>query len=187
MKFIHFILSCFCLKVARRGYYGEMTVLLPIVQDALERGKTPYGAMTCDPELADTAAFCQAYGFTEDQSANTIIVVGKTEPLRYAACVVLATTKLDVNKAVCKLLNTKKASFAAMDQALRLSGMEYGGVTIFGLPDSIPVYIDAAVMNAEKVVMGGGNRSSKVIITTEALARFPGVTVVPDLAKPRNS
>lgn len=162
-----------------------MSILLSIVHEALEKHGIVYEAMACDPELADTAAFCERYGFTAQESANTIIVKGKADPARYAACVVLATTRLDVNRAVCTLLGVKKCSFASREQALELSGMEYGGVTIFGLSAEIPVYVDERVLQAERVVMGGGNRSSKVILDPKELRKLPTVHVVADLAKLR--
>lgn len=160
------------------------TILLPIVETALHDAGINYKEFACDPELADTAQFCERYGLSTDQSANTIIVASKTDPAQYAACVVLATTKLDVNKKVCQLLGVKKASFAPMDKALELSGMEYGGVTIFGLPKDMPVYVDARVMACSEIVMGGGNRTSKVLLRPSELSKLPQVTVVQDLAKP---
>jgi prolyl-tRNA editing enzyme YbaK/EbsC (Cys-tRNA(Pro) deacylase) len=162
-----------------------MSELLPIVEAYLEKSGLRYTVFSCDPELADTASFCRTYGYSEDQSANTIIVAARTEPIRYVACVVLASTKLDVNKTVCKLLGVRKASFAPMEQALELSGMEYGGVTIFGLPSDIPVYVDRMVMEQKQVVMGGGNRSSKVILDPHELEKMPSVSVIQDLAKPK--
>ena len=113
------------------------------------------------------------------------MVASRTEPVLYAVCVVLATTKLDVNKAVCKLMGVKKASFASAEQTRELTGMEIGGVTPFGIPGELPTYIDAAVMEQEEVVMGGGNRSSKVVISPLELAKFPGVQTVDGLAKPK--
>jgi prolyl-tRNA editing enzyme YbaK/EbsC (Cys-tRNA(Pro) deacylase) len=158
--------------------------LLPIVTDALTAHGIAYEVFECDPELADTAAFCAEYGFEPDQSANTIVVASKSvEPTQYVACVVLATTKLDVNKAVCRLMGVKKASFAPMDAALKLSGMEYGGVTVFGLPDSVQVYVDSRVLDRAEVVMGGGNRSSKVVLAPAELLKLPGLQVVTGLAK----
>jgi prolyl-tRNA editing enzyme YbaK/EbsC (Cys-tRNA(Pro) deacylase) len=159
------------------------TALLPIVQQSLDAHNITYKVFECDPALADTAAFCEKYSFNESQSANTIMVAGKSDPAVYAACVVLATTKLDVNKKVRELLGTKKASFAPVDTALELSKMEYGGVTIFGLPEDIPVYVDSRVMDAGKIIMGGGNRSSKVLLDAKELEKLPTVTVVEDLAK----
>lgn len=111
------------------------------------------------------------------------MVASKSEPVKFAACVVLATTKLDVNKKVCQLLAVKKASFAPMDEALRLSQMEYGGVTAFGLPDDIPVYVDSRVMECDEVIMGGGNRSSKVILHPQELTKLPTVQLIEGLAK----
>ncbi len=160
-----------------------MSALLPLVQAALEVYGITYRVFECDPELADTAAFCEKYGFSPGQSANTIMVASKSEPVKFAACVVLATTKLDVNKKVCQLLAVKKASFAPMDEALRLSQMEYGGVTAFGLPDDIPVYVDSRVMECDEVIMGGGNRSSKVILHPQELTKLPTVQLIEGLAK----
>jgi len=161
-----------------------MSALLPIVQASLDAHNIEHKVFDCDPDLADTAAFCEAYNFTPGQCANTIMVASKTEPSKYACCVVLATTKLDVNKKVCQLLEVKKASFAPMDKALELSQMEYGGVTVFGLPDDIPVFVDARVLECDEVVMGGGNRSSKVLLNPQELKKLPTVQVVEDLAKP---
>jgi prolyl-tRNA editing enzyme YbaK/EbsC (Cys-tRNA(Pro) deacylase) len=143
----------------------------------------PYELFPCDPALADTAAFCAAYGFDPDQSANTILVIGKSDPPRYAACVVLATTRLDVNRVVRDKLGTRKASFAPPDATREITGHEIGGVTVFGLPDGIPIWVDARVMDRERIVLGGGSRSWKVIGPPAILERLPNVEVVPDLAK----
>lgn len=136
----------------------------------------------CDPALADTAAFCEAYGYGLDESANTIVVVGKGDPVRYAACLVLASTRLDVNRAVRQRLGVKKASFASADETLALSGQVIGGVTVFGLPEGLPIWVDARVMARPRVVVGGGSRSCKVVCTPEVLRLIPGLEVVDDLA-----
>ena len=143
----------------------------------------PYELFPCDPALADTAAFCAAYGFDPDQSANTILVIGKSDPPRYAACVALATTRVDVNRAVRDKLATRKASFAPPEVTRELTGMEIGGVTVFGLPDGMPIWVDARVMDRERIVLGGGSRSWKVIGPPAILERLPGVEVVQDLAR----
>ena len=142
----------------------------------------PYTLFPCDPALADTAQFCAAYGFAPEDSANTIVVVGKGEPRVYAACVVLAPHRLDVNRAVKGRLGTRKASFASADETRSLTGMEIGGVTPFGLPAGIPVWVDSAVMERERVVLGGGSRSWKVIAAPAILRRLPGSEVVTGLA-----
>ena len=162
-----------------------MSGLLPIVQTGLEVAHIDYEILECDPELADTAAFCENYDFKLDESANAIIVASKTDPVKFACCVVLATTKLDVNKAVCTQMGVRRASFAGHDQSVQLTAMESGGVTPFGLPEDVPVYIDAAVMKQAKVVMGGGNRSSKVVLRPSELLKLPEATVVEGLAKPK--
>ena len=123
----------------------------------------PYELFACDPALADTAAFCAAYGFALADSANTIVVVGKSQPPVYAACVVLATHRLDVNRVVRARLGTRKASFASPDETRDLTGMAIGGVTVFGLPADLPIWVDAAVMARPRIVLGGGSRNWKVI------------------------
>jgi prolyl-tRNA editing enzyme YbaK/EbsC (Cys-tRNA(Pro) deacylase) len=142
----------------------------------------PYELFACDPALADTAAFCKAYGFPLEDSANTIVVIGKARPPVYAACVVLATTRLDVNRTVRERLGTRKASFAATDQTQDLTGMAIGGVTVFGLPADLPILVDARVMARERIVLGGGSRSWKVISTPAILLALPNADVVEDLA-----
>jgi prolyl-tRNA editing enzyme YbaK/EbsC (Cys-tRNA(Pro) deacylase) len=136
----------------------------------------------CDPDLADTAAFCAAYGYPPQDSANTILVVGKSDPPCYAACVVLAPTRLDVNRAVRQRLGTRKASFASAEDTRRLTGMMIGGVTVFGLPPELPIWIDARVMERERVILGGGSRSCKVLVRPAALLALPGLEVVEGLA-----
>lgn len=151
---------------------------------ALDARGVDYEVMECDPDFADTAAFCEKYGISPDESANTILVVGKSEPRRYVACVVLATTRLDVNGMVRQRLGVKKASFASADETRDLTGMLIGGVTPIALPDGIPIWVDAAVMKPFSIVLGGGDRSTKLRMTPSALASLPGVEVVEDLAKP---
>lgn len=142
----------------------------------------PYELFRCDPALADTAAFCAAYGFPLEDSANTIVVIGKSHPPVYAACVVLATTRLDVNKTVRERLGTRKASFAAHDETQDLTGMAIGGVTVFGLPPDLQILVDARVMARERIVLGGGSRSWKVIASPAILSALPNATVVEGLA-----
>ena len=154
---------------------------------ALERalaGHGPYEMFACDPALADTAAFCTAYGFAMEDAANTIVVIGKSDPPRFAACVVLATHRLDVNRTVKARLGTRKASFASPDETRGVTGMTIGGVTAFGLPDGLPLWVDAAVMDRQRIVLGGGSRSWKVIAPPSILLTLPGVEVVEGLASP---
>lgn len=156
-------------------------------RDALERalaGRGSYELFACDPALADTAAFCAAYGFALEDSANTIIVAGKSTPPIYAACVVLATHRLDVNRAVRSRLGTRKASFASPEETRDVTGHEIGGVTVFGLPAGLPVLVDAAVMARDRIVLGGGSRSWKVLAPPSILRGLDGVEVVEGLARP---
>lgn len=146
-----------------------------------------YELFPCDPALADTAAFCAAYGFAPEDAANTIVVAGKSTPPVHAACVVLATHRLDVNRVVRARLGARRASFASADQTRGLTGMEIGGVTAFGLPDGLPIWVDAAVMARRRIVLGGGSRSWKVIAPPAILLGLPGVEVVEGLAAPAAS
>jgi prolyl-tRNA editing enzyme YbaK/EbsC (Cys-tRNA(Pro) deacylase) len=155
------------------------------VLEAALAGHGEYELFACDPALADTAAFCAAYGFDPADSANTIVVIGKSDPPVYAACVVLATHRLDVNRVVKERLGTRKASFASPDETRELTGMAIGGVTAFGLPSGLPLWVDAAVMDRERIVLGGGSRSWKVIASPEILRTLPNVEVVDRLAAPR--
>lgn len=138
----------------------------------------------CDPDLADTAQFVEAYGYTLDQSANTLVVIGKSDPPVYVACVVLANTRLDVNKVVRKKLGVKKCSFAPAEKTEELSGMTVGGVTPLGLSEHMPLWIDSRVMALPEIVLGGGSRACKFVGSPEILTSLPNVEVVEDLAKP---
>jgi prolyl-tRNA editing enzyme YbaK/EbsC (Cys-tRNA(Pro) deacylase) len=143
----------------------------------------PYELMHIDPAFADTAVFCERYGIPLDRSANTIVVASKKEPKQYCACLVLATTRLDVNHAVRKLMGVARVSFATAEETASLTGMRIGGVTVFALPDGLPLYVDERVMAPDWIIVGGGGRSTKLKISPDALRRLPGMSVVPGLAR----
>ncbi len=157
-------------------------LLDPGVRRRLEEVGVDFEVMACDPDLADTAAFVEAYGVPLDRSANTIVVASKGAEPTHVACVVLATTSLDVNRAVRREMGVRKASFAGADPVRALTGMEIGGVTPFGLPEGMPILVDARVMDAPWIVLGGGNRSSKLKVAPDALRRLPALRVVVGLA-----
>jgi prolyl-tRNA editing enzyme YbaK/EbsC (Cys-tRNA(Pro) deacylase) len=162
-----------------------MDTIEQIVREHVAALRTPgVEVVDCDPALADTSAFCAAYGYAMDDSANAIVVAGKADPPVYAACVVLATTRLDVNRTVRHRLGVRKASFAAGDVTAALTGMALGGVTPFALPTDLPLWIDGRVMERALVVVGGGSRSAKVVGPPEMLLEVPGAEVVADLAVP---
>jgi prolyl-tRNA editing enzyme YbaK/EbsC (Cys-tRNA(Pro) deacylase) len=155
----------------------------PAVSDALTQLRIEYEVVACDPALADTAAFCEAYGFDPADSANCIVVASRRPPGHYLAAMVLATTRLDVNGRCCELMGVRRASFAALEHTPELTGMEVGGVTPFGLPASLqPVRVDAAVLTRQRVVVGGGDRSLKLVIDAAVFARPPLFDVVEGLA-----
>ena len=149
--------------------------------DALGAG---YEVVPCDPDLADTAAFCEAYGYAPEDSANAIVVVGKSDPPTYAMCLVLADHRLDVNKVVRKRLGTRKASFASAEDTVELTGMQIGGVTPFGVTADLPVWIDARVMERDQLIIGGGSRDRKLLVPPATLLAHPGAEVVEGLARP---
>ena len=152
------------------------------VRSALDRLGLPYEIVPCDPEFADTAAFCERYGYSPDISANTIIVASKGEARRYAACVVLAPTRLDVNRTVRRRLEAKKASFASAEETEAVTGMTIGGVTALALPDDLPIWVDERVMACDEIILGGGSRSMKVKVSPDLFSRLPNAEVVPGLA-----
>jgi prolyl-tRNA editing enzyme YbaK/EbsC (Cys-tRNA(Pro) deacylase) len=162
------------------------SILDPAVSAALASHGVAHEVLPCDPELADTAAFCEHYGVALEQAANTILVASKkVDPPRYAVCVVLGTTRLDVNKKVSELLGVKRLSFADAETTVALTGMMIGGVTAFGIED-LPVYVDSAVLAQPQVVMGGGNRSSKLLLDPRELTKLPTVEIVTGLALARD-
>jgi prolyl-tRNA editing enzyme YbaK/EbsC (Cys-tRNA(Pro) deacylase) len=142
------------------------------------------GVAEIDPNLADTAEFCAAYGSPLEASANCVVVAGKRAgEERFAACLVLATTRADVNGVVRRRLDVRKASFAPMDTAVELTGMEYGGITPAGLPDGWPLLIDQAVAGAPELVVGSGIRGSKLLIPGEVLVKLTGAEVIDGLGR----
>ena len=149
------------------------------VVEVLDRLGVPYELQPIDPAFADTAAYCERYGVPLDRAANTLVVAAKKEPRRYAACVVLATTRLDVNRAVRRLLDASRVSFASADETRALTGMLLGGVTVFALPADLPIYVDDKVLAHDWVILGSGSRSSKVRVSPEVLRRLPGARVAP--------
>jgi prolyl-tRNA editing enzyme YbaK/EbsC (Cys-tRNA(Pro) deacylase) len=160
-------------------------LLAPPVLAALHTWDAPVSVAAIDPSLADTAAFCAAYDVAPAASANCVVVTGKRAgEQRWAAAVVLATTRADVNGVVRRRLDVRKVSFAAMDDAVSTTGMEYGGITPIGLPAGWPILVDAAVTAAGPVVIGSGIRGSKLILDGADLGRLPGADVVEELATP---
>ncbi len=154
------------------------------VQRELDALNLPYEVLPCNPDWADTDVFCASYDIPRENAANTILVAAKTEPRQYVACLVTASMKLDVNHKISKLIGIKRLSFATAEETKELTGQLIGGVTVFGLPDSIPLYIDERVMEHEYVIVGGGNRSTKIRIAPRHLAELPRAKVA-DIAVPR--
>ena len=153
------------------------------VADALAAWGGSVLAAPIDPGVADTAAFCETYGVSMDDSANCVVIAGRRGgETRYAACVVLATTRADVNGVVRRRLDARKASFAPMDDAVALTAMEFGGITPIGLPAQWPVLVDAAVLQREVVVIGSGLRRSKLALAASSLPTLPNAEVIDGLA-----
>lgn len=168
-----------------------MTRLLPTltamptasgVLDSMRSHGIEYEELPCDPALADTAEFCAAYGVPLEKSANTILVASRRPEGQVVACLVLATNRLDVNGTVRRRMGVKKASFANADQTKATTGMEIGGVTIFGLPETISVWVDTRVIEQDWIVIGAGTRTAKIRLDPRQLVGLDGFEVVPDLA-----
>ncbi|HEY1531806.1 MAG TPA: YbaK/EbsC family protein [Galbitalea sp.] len=161
-------------------------LLAPTVRDALlalglgDR----VGVVEIDPDLSDTAATQGAYGLTADTLANCVIVTGKREgDVRTAACVVLATTRANINGLVQKKLDVRKASFMERSLAVDATGMEFGGITPFGLPSGWPIFVDERVAQSALVITGSGIRRSKLLVPGDLFASVPGVEIVPELGR----
>ena len=151
------------------------------VGEVLDGLGVPYEVMPIDPDFADTAVFCERYGIPLDKSANTIIVASKKEPKQYCACVVKATTRLDVNHAVKRLMGASRVSFASAEETKALTGMMIGGVTVFALPPDLPIYVDHKLMSLDWLIVGGGSRSTKIKTSPEVFRRLPNATIVEGL------
>ena len=154
------------------------------VQRALEALNADFDVVEIDPDLADTAAFCEAYGYSLDESANAILIASKRPAGHHAVCVALATTRLDVNHAVRSEMGVKKLSFAPTETTTEVTGMMIGGVTPFGLPAGLDILIDSAVIERPRVIVGGGNRGTKIHVDPEVFTRLENARVVDRLAQP---
>ncbi|MFF3377046.1 YbaK/EbsC family protein [Streptomyces sp. NPDC002680] len=162
--------------------------LVSPVADAVRRwaGSTPADQIVyvdTDPEWADTAVFVEHYGRELlEQSANCVVVAGRRGgETTLAACLVLSTTRVDVNGVVRRQLGARKASFAPMDTAVGESGMEYGGITPVGLPESWPLLVDSAVVDLPWVLVGSGRRRGKLLVPGKAFTELPGAVVLEGL------
>lgn len=154
------------------------------LKETLRNLEVIYEWIEVDPEYADTAEFCERYGFTMEESGNTIIVASKRGEKKFAACIVLGTDRLDVNKKVRNLMQVSRLSFANSEDTMEITGMMIGGVTPFMLPDSIPLYIDSKIMNSESIILGGGSRSGKLKLPPEELLKIPSAKIIEGLSQP---
>ena len=159
-----------------------MTAAPEVIAELTSMG-LEYEEMECDPDLADTAQFCEAYDIPLEKSANAIVVASRKPEGHNAVCVVLAHTRLDVNGTVRKRLDVRKVSFAPADLTQSLTGQEIGGVTIFGLPEDLPIWLDSRIMDCDWVIVGAGSRSAKIKLDPSQLGDVDRYEFVPDLAK----
>ena len=153
-----------------------------LVEKYLKDYNIEHEIIEIDPDFADTAAFCEKYNYPVENSGNTIIVASKKEPKSFVACLVLASYKLDVNKTVRKLMEVSKVSFASAEDTKNLTGMMIGGVTIFGLPDNLTIYLDDKLFQLDYLIVGSGSRSTKVKINPEELKKIHNSIVISDLS-----
>lgn len=153
------------------------------VLDALDAIGATYEVVRIDPAYAVTADFCAEYGYGMDSSANCIVVASKTGQRQHVACLVQATRRLDVNGVVRRRMGVRKVSFAPAEETIAVSGMLPNGVTPFGLPPDLPLWVDGGVMAHDRVIVGGGSLSLKLLVDTEVFCRMPQCEIVEDLAK----
>ena len=155
-----------------------------VVVSALESLGIQYEMIEIDPDFADTADFCQQYGFSLANCGNTIVVASKRGAKNYCACIVSGSDRLDVNHTVRRLMGVSRASFASPDETSEVTGMEIGGVTPFALPESIPIYADPGLLAMDYIILGSGGRSSKVRLAPGDLERLPNIEFVAGLSVP---
>lgn len=160
-----------------------MTDTTPAIRQILEAADQPFEVWDCDPNFADTAAFCDHYDVSPDHSANTILVKSKSGPQKFAVCVVLATCRLDVNHTIRKRLGARKASIATAEETKEITGMEIGGVTPLALPPGLTVWVDSEVINRDYVILGGGNRTSKLKVNPQSFGQLFEFEIVSGLGK----
>jgi prolyl-tRNA editing enzyme YbaK/EbsC (Cys-tRNA(Pro) deacylase) len=171
-------------SLSGRSARSQLDLLAPTTRAALEAADLldQVGVAEIDPAISDTAATQAAYGLDGEMLANCVVVAGRREgDERVAACVVLATTRADVNGTVKRLLDVRKASFLPMERAVELTGMEYGGITPIGLPSGWPVLVDSRVTTVPLVVIGSGVRRSKILVPGALLGHLPGARVIEGL------
>lgn len=155
------------------------------IQREVNRGGFGVGiyVVAINPEVSDTAAFCETYNVPRGISTNCIIVEAKhADKTWYAACLILADNTIDVNGKVRKYLNARKVSFAPKDTTLALTQMEYGGITPLGLPETWPILIDKNVCAKQQLIIGGGVRSSKILVETAVLTSLEHAVTI-DISK----
>lgn len=163
---------------------NDPSILDPRVRVALDDAAIAYEVLPCPPDAADTAEFCAAFGVPAAEACNTILVAVKGNPRWYVGCLARADTKIDCNRKVSALVGVKRLSFASQDEAAEVTGQMIGGVTVAGLPSDVRIYIDTRVLENERIVIGGGNRTSKVRLDPRELLKLPCASVQ-DITVPR--
>jgi len=164
---------------------GHIDLVANPIQREVSKDKFNDGVyvVAINPELSDTASFCETYNVPRKIATNCIIVEAKrADRVWYAACLILADDMIDVNGKVRKQLDARKTSFAPQEMALALTHMEYGGITPLGLPEEWPILIDEKVLTNKQAVVGGGVRASKILVDTKILASLNNATVM-DITK----
>lgn len=152
------------------------------VLDILKKSSLVYEIIKIDPEFADTYEFCKKYNYPINKSANTIIVCSKKEPVTFAAAIISASTKLDVNHRLKELMSVGRISFAKPEQTKELTGMMIGGVTLFGLPKNLNIYADKQLLDLDYIILGGGGRTTKIKISPNVLKEIKQVQIIENLA-----
>jgi len=163
-----------------------LNATLSHIRKTLDATGVSYEIIGCDPALSDTADFCAHYGYAPEDSVNTILMKarGSRAVAPYVACALLGHCRLDTNHALRQALDARTVSFASDAETRDITGMELGGVTAFGLPPDVPLWVDATVMTREVLIFGSGERASKIVTSPQALEALAGVVVIDGLANP---
>lgn len=161
-----------------------MSLLDPVIAARVEALGVDYQVLSCNPMFADTAVFCEQYGFNLGDSANCIIIASNTAPRKYAACVLLADSRLGVTRDIRKRLGSKRTSFATVSEAVAITGMQVGGIMPLALPEALPLFIDARVLDRSRIILGSGRRDSKVLISPEVFKKSSQAEIVQNLSRP---
>ena len=136
-----------------------------------------------NPQFTGSTEFCEHYKITPEDGANCIVIeIIKGEDRNIASCLVPIGYRADLNSKVRKHFGARRVSFAPLEEVEKNTHMEYGSITVFGLPNEWKILIDSKIMEREKIIIGGGKKISKLLISTQVLKNLPNVEIIDELS-----